>query len=105
MHGVVQSNGTVVESKEWLCITFADGRRYVGRFSGVYENPSLGRMYYLSFARPVDCSEPSDTIFCPLRDGNGSEAALDAAIPIEKPIRRKGALVIMPKVPIGSVIH
>ena len=105
MHAVVQSDGTVVEPRDWLQITFADGQKYVGRFSGVYDNPSHGLMYYLSYARPIDGSKPIDTVFCFLVDGNGSEEALDSAVLIEKPTKRKGKIQIIPRRPEDAVLH
>lgn len=104
-HGVVQSSGISIEPRDWLRITFKDGREFVGRFSGLYENPYLGLMYFLSFARPVDGSKPPDTIWCVMREGNGCEEALDNATPIEKPVKRKGKLVISPKLPGGAILH
>lgn len=104
-HGVVQSSGISIDPRDWLRITFKDGREFVGRFSGLYENPSLGLMYCLSFARPVDGSESPTTFYCILHEGNGSAEALDNAIPIEKPVKRKGKLVISPKLPGGAILH
>ncbi|WP_271024944.1 hypothetical protein [Rhizobium sp. RCAM05973] len=105
MQGVIQTNGTSVLPGEWLHIKFADVGEYVGRFSGLYENPTLGLMYYLSYARPIDCSESPTTLFCSIREANSCGEALDNAVPIQKPQKRKGKLVISPKIPDGAVFH
>lgn len=98
--GIIQSSGTEVHPGQWLEITFRDGKQYVGRFSGVWNNPSYGLMFSLAFARPTDGSKKPDTVFCMLKPDNGIAEALDAARIIDKPTKRKpqGA-------PPGTVIH
>lgn len=105
MHAIVQSSGAEIQPGDWIHITFKDGDQYVGRFSGVYEHPSWGLMFRLAFARPPDGSKPSDMVCCFLKEGNGCAEALDNAIPIEKPTKRKGALVIKPRRPDGASLH
>ncbi|MFB9952060.1 hypothetical protein ACFFP0_24695 [Rhizobium puerariae] len=99
-HAIVQSSGTEIHPGQWIVITFRDGAEYVGRFSGVWNNPSYGLMFSLAFARPADGSKKPDTVFCRLEPDNGIAAALDAAKIIDKPAKRKprGA-------PPGIVLH
>lgn len=104
MYGIVLPNGTELHPGDWLHITFNDGG-YVGRFSGVYENSRYGLMYRLSYAKPADGSRPCDTVYCIMKDGNGMKEALGTAVPIEKPVTRKGALVNKPIRPGGASLH
>lgn len=103
--GVFQTNGSAINVRDWIRITFNDGGDYVGRFSGLYNNPTHGRMFYLSFARPVDGSKPPEAIYCAIREGNGCEEALDAAVVIEKPKIKDGKPVIKTLVPSQSTVH
>lgn len=105
MHGIIQPDGTAVHPKDWLLIKFKDGKEVVGRFSGVYQNPSFGLMYRLSYARPADGSGKSDTFFCPLREGNGCAEALASALIVEPPVKRNGKLIVRPIGKGDSVLH
>lgn len=88
-HGVVQSSGTEVNPGQWIQIVFNDGREFVGRFSGVWNNPRYGLMFSLSYARLTDGSSKPETIFCMLEPDGDIEAAIDSAKIVEKPSKRK----------------
>lgn len=103
-NGIIQTSGTELEPGDWLHIKFKDSE-YVGRFSGVYENPRYGLMFRLTFARRVDEPERHDTVCCFLRPENGCAEALNQAVVIEKPKLRGGKLSISPKIPEGAVFH
>lgn len=102
--GIVQTDGTEVEPGDWIHVKFKRGE-YVGRFSGLYENPTHGLMYRLSFARRVDDPAKYDTVYCVIRPDNGGAEVLDKAVVIEKPKIRGGKITITPLLPSGAVLH
>ena len=102
---IQQKDGNILDPGTWVHLTANDGTEYVGRFSGVYENPRLGWMYYLSFARPTDGSKPAATFFWRMTDDNGAFASLENAVQIEKPKTKGGKPTITPLVPSLSTVH
>lgn len=102
--GIVQSNGTEIEPGDWVHIKFKSGE-YVGRFSGVYENPHHGLMYRLVFARLIEDPTTHTELFCSLEHQNGCAEAIDEALLIEKPTVRKGKLSYRAKIPEGASLH
>ena len=103
-NGIVQADGSQLAPGDWVHIKFKSGE-YVGRFSGLYENPRHGLMYYLSFARRLDDPVKHDTIYCAIRPENGGAEALKNAVVVEKPKVRSGKITIKPLLPDGTVIH
>lgn len=48
----------MIDAGAWITIPLSSGDLMTGKFSGVYDNPTLGRMFMLSFARRH--SDPSN---------------------------------------------
>lgn len=77
-------NGRILRPGDWLQLE--DG---VGKFSGAWENPTLGLIYCLKHFRRFDAPARAVTLWCTL-DCRTALETLERAVTVAGPMRRDG---------------
>lgn len=92
MRGSIEINGRVILApRQWIEVTLKAGKG-VGRFSGVWENPTLGWMWELTFFRYYKEPSKRTSLFGSIKPGPIDEEGdpIWNAVPVVGPMSRTG---------------
>lgn len=87
---LVRIDGMELKPGDWIEVDLKQGKG-VGRFSGIWENPTLGWTYSLNFFRYYKTPTAVQTLFGSVNLGTIDKTdTLEAAVKVSGPIKRSG---------------